>query len=121
MEPHLLLAGKAWHDVGSEHAVGERLGWVVKAAAAQVGLAPVPCAVEGHRVQIDPAAARRDELYPDRTPVGLHRVTEPAQGAERGRLMLGVDGEVQVAVRTRLATDERIDSQPPATQKRQPS
>lgn len=85
-------------------------GGVVEGAAGQVSLASMSCAVERHRVQVHPRPVGRDELDPDRPPVGFQGVTEQAQGGQRGSLVLSVYGQVQVPVRPRLPSEQRVDS-----------
>ncbi len=51
------------------------------------------CAVERHRVQVHPRPVGRDELDPDRPPVGFHGATEQARGGQRGSLVLSVYGQ----------------------------
>jgi len=110
VELHLLLPGQARHDDPLEHTLGERFGRVVEAAAVHVGLAAMSATVENHRVQVDPATARSDELHPHGPPVGLYPVAEQAQGGRRSGFVLGVYGEIQVSVRPRLPTDQCVDS-----------
>lgn len=79
-------------------------------ATVDVGLAPVVVGVEDDGVEIDPPVSIGYKLDANGTPVGLHDKAEKSEGFDGCRLMVGVDGQVEVPMGTCLATRERIDT-----------
>jgi hypothetical protein len=78
-------------------------------ATVDVGLAPVALGVEDDRMEIDPTAGLGDQFDANGTPVGLDLEAETSEGLDGGRLVLGVDGEVEIPMGSGLATREGID------------
>jgi hypothetical protein len=59
---------------------------------------------------IDPTAGLGDQFNANGTPVRLDLEAETSEGFDGGRLVLGVDGEVEIPMGASLAAREGIDT-----------
>jgi hypothetical protein len=114
MEPQLLIDGKTRDRNALDRPGGEAVTWILEVAAVDVGLAPVTVGVEDERVEIDPTAGLGDQFNANGAPVGLHRKAAKFESCDGSRLVVGVDGEVEVPMGASLATRERIDAPAPS-------
>jgi hypothetical protein len=93
-----------------DNPVVERVGGVVEMATVPIGLPPMAGGVEHHRVEIHPAAAWRSELHSHRAPVRLDVVSTVFECGDRSTFVIGINGKIKVTMRTRLMSDEGVDS-----------
>lgn len=98
MEEQLLIAGQARYAHTAKSALVERLWRIVELPAAQAGLAAMSGRVEHHRVNVDPTPALSDQLNTNGSPVSFHAVAPALQSAQRDRLVVGVQRQVEITV-----------------------
>ena len=84
VESPLLLGRKASHTLPGDQPFIEPIRRVVEVTTTDVGLLPVSFSPEDDRVKVHPAAARSNQLDPNRMPVGLYTVAAAFQRPKRG-------------------------------------
>jgi hypothetical protein len=82
VKPQLLLTRQTSHGSPGNHALVECIRRVVEATTVDIGLPTVAIDPEDDRMEVDPAAARRNQLDPHRAPVSLYPVAAPLQDAD---------------------------------------
>jgi hypothetical protein len=110
MKAQLLIRGQARYAHTAESALVERLWRIVELSAAEISLAAVPGRIENHRMNVDPTAALSDQLNTNRSPVSLKAIAPALQSAQRHRLVVGVQRQVEITVQTRLPTNQSVNT-----------
>jgi hypothetical protein len=105
VEEHLLVDRKAAHGSASESSNGERSGRISEVRSVGIALYPKTLLVESDGVDVDPALTACGDLNPQWEPVRLNGVAEASESSHACAVVAGVQGQVQVAVRSCLDPD----------------
>jgi len=110
----LLRRGQAGDRAPADRPRGEGSRRVVEVRAAEALLPTVAILAELHRVQIYPTVIRCAHLDTDRQPVCFRQVAQRGQDVQAAVEVIGLDRQVEIAVRPGQPADQRSHAPAPA-------
>ena len=112
MEEFLLGRGQTTHRATAEATGRERRGRVEEVHFFGITLDSETVRIESDRVDVNPTLIARGDLDPHWEQISLNLVTETSESGHATEVVVGVDSEIQVAMRSGLDANEDVDTPP---------